>query len=215
MKNVIFDSGQSASSIFYNDTLYFISKSYRILNDKYNISMNMPGNQYFFDDLNLNIPLEYLVFPVDERVDIFHPFKDIYYDTFIKEALKILDKYKTRCNPNNKKLIYLSDKCKNKFENDYTFGGYECDDNGFWSNKCIAMHCDIKYVFNHQLNKCILRNTTINYIFIKKILLIIILFLIIIILVINFEEEAKEDKDDENDSNEEELIDFSENYEKN
>jgi len=212
-KNVIFDSGQSASSIFYNDTLYFISKSYRILNDKYNISMNMPGNQYFFDDLNLNIPLEYLVFPVDERVDIFHPFKDIYYDTFIKEALKILDKYKTRCNPNNKKLIYLSDKCKNQFENDYTFGGYECDDNGFWSNKCIAMHCDIEYVFNHQLNKCVLRKKNIDFLLIKKILLIIIFILIIIILVINFGKETEEDKDDENDSNEEELVDISENNE--
>ena len=146
---------------------------------------------------------------------IIYKYKDKYYKIIIKEALKILDKYKTRCNPNNKKLIYLSDKCKNKFENDYTFGGYECDDNGFWSNKCIAMHCDIKYVFNHQLNKCVLRKKMTDFLLIKKILLTIIFFLIIIILVINFEEEAKEDKDDENDSNEEELIDFSENYEKN
>ena len=214
LKNVIFDSGQSASSIFYNDTLYFISNSYRNLNDNYNISMNMPGNQYFFDDLNLNIPLEYLVFPVDERVNIFHHFKDDYYDIFIKEALKIFDKYKTRCNPNNKKLIYLSDKCKNKFENDHTYGGYECDDNGFWSKKCVIMYCDIEYVFNHQLNKCVLRKKMTDFLLMKKILITIIFFLIIIMLIINFDKETK-NKDDENDSNEEELVDFSENYEKN
>ena len=83
-KNIPFDSGQSSSSIFENATLYIQSpNAYKYLNDKYNITFQMPGNQNFFDDLNLNIPLEYLVMPVDERVEIYQNFKDINYNLFI------------------------------------------------------------------------------------------------------------------------------------
>ena len=52
----------------------------------------MPGNQNFFDDLNLNIPLEYKITPVDERVDIYSHFKDNNYDLFINVAIKIFNK---------------------------------------------------------------------------------------------------------------------------
>ena len=207
--NTTFDSGQSPSSIFYNDTLYFISNSYKILNEKYNITMNMPGNQYFFDDLNLNIPLEYLVTPVDERVDIFHNFKDAYYDLFINEALKIFNKYKTRCNPNNKKLVYYSDKCK--FDNEYTFGGYACDENGFWSNRCIPMFCDSEYVFDHREKKCVLRKRNFEFVVLYKILLVIVFVNINFILGNKIIKEFRKNKGDDNDSNEEELVDISEN----
>ena len=175
--------------------------------------MNMPGNQYFFDDLNLNIPLEYLVTPVDERVDIFHNFKDAYYDLFINEALKIFNKYKTRCNPNNKKLIFFSDKCK--FYNEYTFGGYACDENGFWSNKCIPMFCDSEYVFDHQEKKCVLRKRNFEFVILYKILLVIVFLSINFILANNIIKEFKKNKDNDNDSNEEELVDISENNEEN
>ena len=212
--NIPFDSGQSASSVFYNDTLYFISNSYQKLNDEYNISMNMPGNQYFFDDLNLKIPLEFLVTPVDEKVDIFHHFKDNYYDLFIKEAIKIFNKYKTRCNPNNKKLVYYNDKCKGKFENEYTFGGYECDNEGFWSNKCVPMFCDINYVFNHRMNKCVLRKKSFNVVIIYKICLVVIFFIIIYILITLIFKDKNNGKDNDSDSNEEELVDISENDKK-
>ena len=208
--NTTFDSGQSSSSIFYNETLYYISNSYKKLSDKYNISMNMPGNQNFFDDLNLNVPLEYLVTPVDERVDIFHNFKDIHYNLFITEALKILDKYKTRCNPNNKKLVYFTDNCTGKFENNNTFGGYECSNEGFWSKKCKPMFCDIEYAFNHKLNKCVLRKKVIKIRKIYKILILVLLFCTMFYLVYKIIQEIKEYKGGENDSNEEELVDISE-----
>ena len=61
-----------------NDSIYSISNCYKALNDKYNFTMNMPGNQNFLNDLNLTLPLEYLVTPIDERVNIFHHYKDIH-----------------------------------------------------------------------------------------------------------------------------------------
>ena len=200
--NIPFDSGQSSSSIFDNQTLYSISPNgYKHLHDKYNITLKMPGNQNFFDDLNLNIPLEYLVTPVDERVKIFHHYKDSIYISFIEEAKKIFDKYKIKCNPRNKKLVYVTNKCDGKFENEYTHGGYECGDDGFWSNKCVPSYCDIEFVFNHLQKKCILKTKNISIII--YILIIALLFVIYRIIVLLFNVEENEDSAIE-------LIDMSE-----
>ena len=199
--NIPFDSGQSSSSIFENETLYLQSpNAYKILNDKYNISFKMPGNQNFFDDLNLSIPLEYLVTPVDERVEIFHHYKDNKYDLFINEAKNIFNKYKTKCNPSNKKLVLISDLCNGKFENEYTHGGYKCGESGLWSNFCIPSYCDEGFVFNQKLKKCLKRENKINIIIIYIILLILCIIAYILI-------EIKNEENEEDDSGEE-LIDI-------
>ena len=211
LNDIPFDSGQSSSSVFNNDTLYFISNSYKILSDKYNINMNMPGDQHFFDDLNLTHPLEYLVTPVDERVNIFHHYKDAYYDLFIKEALKIFDKYKTRCNSNNKKLVYLDEnKNKNSSEYGHSFGGYKCGNDGIWSDEYVALFCGLEYVFNHHLNKCIKRINSVYLIVLKRILLVIICIFLIVILI-PYICQLKKEENNESNSEEEELIDISEN----
>ena len=211
LNDIPFDSGQSSSSVFNNDTLYFISNSYKILSDKYNINMNMPGDQHFFDDLNLTHPLEYLVTPVDERVNIFYHYKDAYYDLFIKEALKIFNKYKTRCNPNNIKLVYLDeDKNKNKSEYGHSFGGYKCGNDGFWSDEYVTLFCGVEYVFNHHLNKCIKRINSIYLIALKRILLVIICIFLIVFLI-PYICKLKKEENNESNSEEEELIDISEN----
>ena len=59
------------------------------------------------------------------------------YDKFINESFKKFEKYKTQCNPNNKKLVLLTNKCDGKFLNKYTHGGYKCGDNGYWTEECI------------------------------------------------------------------------------
>ena len=202
-KNIPFDSGQSSSSIFINETLFLQSpSSYKKLHDKYNITLRMPGNQYFFDNLNLNIPLEYIIMPVDERIEIYEHFKDNNYNLFIKEAKHIFNKYKIKCNPNNKKLVFVTNKCDGKFEDKYTHGGYECADNGFWSDKCIPSFCDIGFVFNHKLKKCLKRriNTNINII-----LFLVLIFLVNLYLLIDLKDNNEKRKDSE-----EELINISE-----
>ena len=67
---------------------------------------------------------------------------------------KIFEKYKTQCNPKNKKLVLVNDECYNIFENNYTHGGYICGDNGKWSKKCVPSYCDPGYIFNYTSNKC-------------------------------------------------------------
>ena len=207
LNDIPFDSGQSSSSVFNNDILYFISNSFKILNEKYNISMDMPGNQNFFDDLNLSLPLEYLVTPVDERVNIFHHYKDVHYELFINEALKFLNKYKKRCNPNNKKLVFMNEKYKK--EKEISFGGYECDNDGFWSDKYVKLFCDVEYTFNHHLNKCIIRKREVNIIILFKILLVIVFVCTILVLILYFFNNNKEEDSESN--SEEELIDIYEN----
>ena len=202
--DIAFDSGQSSSSIFNNETLYLQSpNSYKKLNDEYNISLKMPGNQNFFDDLNLNIPLEYIITPVDERVGIYTHFKDNNYNLFINEAIKIINKYKTKCNPKNKKLILFTNKCDGKFDNKYTHGGYICGDNGLWSDNCVPSYCDIGYAFNHKIKKCLKRSRNIK---------IYIIYILIVIIIINIYLLIKLETKNKNkvDNSEEELIDLSE-----
>ena len=107
------------------------------------------------------IPREYLIHPVDERVNIFETYNDSLYDQFINEANNIFKKYNVelKCNPNNLDLLYDPHN-KNEcyaFENDlHAHGGYECDpETGKWSNICKPYYCDIGYYFDKYQNKCI------------------------------------------------------------
>ena len=82
-------------------------------------------------------------------------FTDENYDLFVNESLEVFKKYKTRCNPKNKKLVFYTSKCDGSFKNKYTHGGYECGDDGLWTTKCVPSYCDIGYIFDYTKNKCI------------------------------------------------------------
>ena len=110
-----------------------------------------------YDEKDENIPEEFTVNYIDERVNLYNAYDDSLYEDFVEEAKKIFDKYKNKCNPNNKYLKYLSDECT--FENNYTHGGYICDENGYWSNICAPFYCDEDYYFDYVSQKCILWNT--------------------------------------------------------
>ena len=97
---------------------------------------------------------------MDERVNIFHKYNDSYYDEFINKALEIFDKYnnKKECNKNNLLLTFDPNDGKTcyKFDNDeHAHGGYQCSDNGTWSDICIPYYCDIGYIFDTYYNKCV------------------------------------------------------------
>lgn len=69
-------------------------------------------------------PLEYMKFPIDERINLYRLYTD---DFFLSEGLKIIEKYKKECNPENKRLLLYNDLCK--FDNDsHSHGGYQCGD---------------------------------------------------------------------------------------
>ena len=162
LNNIPYDNGQSASALFsYKILENFNIKEYNAL-DNFNCYLSVPGAQIFYNPNDLEHPLEYMVSPVDEIVDVypiyessFNIIKEDDYNSLLKESLKILEKYKNRCNPNNQKLLLLTSECDNKFRNNYTHGGYKCGENGLWTKVCVPSYCDDGYIFDHNKKKCI------------------------------------------------------------
>ena len=74
---------------------------------------------------------------------------------FISNAKDILTKFQTDCNKSNKNLVKISEECDGQFGNDYTHGGYECGNDGKWSNKCVPSCCDPGYFFKKKKKKCV------------------------------------------------------------
>ena len=154
-----FDSGLSPSPIFDHLRLQIFSpEGYKQFYQSSNIVFQVPGVQTFYNPNNMSVPLEYEFTPVDEIVDIYEVNINYKYnyDIFVNKSLEIINKYKEECNPNNTKLVLVSKDCDGKFENKYTHGGYQCGENGKWSNKCVASYCDLGYIFDHVNNKCII-----------------------------------------------------------
>ena len=55
-----------------------------------------------------HIPQEYDIQIPDQRIKIFHPYDDAYYQKFIEEAINVLDYYQENCNPKNKIFVKIS-----------------------------------------------------------------------------------------------------------
>ena len=195
LKDVPYDSSLSPSSILTEDLLrLLIPDGYKALN---NLGYNfiITGSQTFYTPNDFTRPLEYEVTPVDEIVNIYlNDTKDISerfnkksnYEIFIDESFKILEKYKTKCNKNNKKLVLVSDECDGKFGNEYTHGGYECGENGFWTKNCVPSYCDSGYVFDHINKKCINDVCKPEDVHKKFIIIIIVLLSVIFIAILGF-----------------------------
>ena len=120
------------------------------------IIKSLPFVQTFYNPYNLTCPLEYEITPVDEMANLyFTSFDQEEYDDFVNKSLNIFKKYKTYCNPKNKKLVFVTDKCDGKFKSSYTHGGYLCGDDGKWTETCVPSYCDIGYIFDHINQECI------------------------------------------------------------
>ena len=96
-----------------------------------------------YDENSEQIPEEFTVNNIDERIKLYNEYNDNLYQDFIDEAKNIFDKYKTDCNKNNKYMKLQSD------------GGYTCGDDGKWSNNCSPFYCDEGYYFDPILENCI------------------------------------------------------------
>ena len=101
-----------------------------------------------------HIPQEYDVQIVDKRIKLYNSYDDIYYQEFIDEAIKVLDSYKTNCNPNNTMLVLFSEKCD--FGN-RLHGGFACGNDSKWNtSNCVPIYCDEGYYYNKISNSCII-----------------------------------------------------------
>ena len=183
----MFDSSQSPSPVLSTDTL----KGKDTLSDEITslgFSFNYPIMEVFnkLDNENeKNIPLEYQINEIDERINIFNGYDESLYQTFIDNALSIFKKYQTKCNPKNKNLLLLSDECT--FKESYVHGGYECNTaDGTWSKTCVPSYCDNGYTFDNNKKECVkdVCLTGIKTIGIYYILALVFFFLFFIILII-------------------------------
>ena len=197
--NEITDASQSPSFVgdFSNCDIY-----YNLLEAGFEIrGVTIYESYNFTFQIKNPTPREYLIHPVDERINIFDYYNDSLYDEFIYEAKKIFKKYNEdkKCNPNNLDLLYDPN---NKidcyaFENDeHAHGGYECDPKtGEWSNICKPYYCDIGYYFDKYQNKCIKdicteeeekkdENDDDNHMIIWIIIIVIVVICLIIIFII-------------------------------
>ena len=145
-----FDSSQSpsfvASSSYKDDLTNEITDMGFSL--KYTIIESFSKSDY-------EIPLEYKINLIDERIYIYKiNYQDIddFYDKFVYQAKLIFEDYKTKCNSNNKKLLLISEECR--FSKSHIHGGYQCDDNGHWSNICVPSYCDNGFIFDEETNEC-------------------------------------------------------------
>ena len=154
--NYPFDSCGSVSIPLSSKVINYFSKAHKKLYEIYGFKFErLPFIQIFFDYKINNIPLEYEITPVNDKITISEIFDKSNYDNFILESKNIFEKYKTYCDSKNIKLLMISELCEGKFENEYTHGGFECKPNRMWSSNCVPSYCDEGYIFDHYTQKCI------------------------------------------------------------
>ena len=112
-----------------------------------------------YDKNNNDIPEEFTVNYIDERINLYNAYDDSLYDEFINEAKKIFNKYKTQCNVNNKYMKLLNEECK--FDDKHLHGGNTCGSDGKWSKTCEPFYCDEDYYFDSNSKVCISNMETI------------------------------------------------------
>ncbi len=150
-----FDASQSPSPVLDTNTLDDkLSKEIKNLG----FSFSYPYGESFEKDdyeneTDTKIPLEYQVNKIDLRANIYHGYDDLIYDDFIMVANQFFLSYKSKCNPNNKKLLLINEECT--FEDIHLHGGYKCSDDGTWSSDCSPSYCDNGYFFDEINEKCI------------------------------------------------------------
>lgn len=161
--NIPYDSCVSSSSVFNSYMLEILEpEGYYILKD-YNFTITVSLIQTFYSPKDLAHPLEYEITPVDEIVNLYinkqiKNYSELLepenFDIFINDSLKIFEKYKTECNPQNKKLLLITDECDGKF-GENVHGGFICGEDGFWNKNCVAFYCDIGLFFDNDEQNCI------------------------------------------------------------
>ena len=156
--NDVFDSSQSPTPIFNSELLNIFSpEENKILFEKYYMDIEIPGIQTFFDIEDKNVPLEYEITPVDNRIEIYSQFDEDNnnnYLTFVSVANEYLELFNQNCS-DNKKMIKISEECDSQFEDKHLHGGYICGEDGNWLDICVEVYCDLGYTLDKNKKKCV------------------------------------------------------------
>ena len=152
---VTFDSSQNPASVLGTQDFKTVDSVSKAIEDL-GFTLRYTYKEYF--DINYEgnpqIPLEFQIHEIDERFEFYQKYSDDYYDDFLEEAHYIFEKYKTECNPKNKKLLLIADECV--FNDKIMHGGYECGSDGKWNKTtCVPSYCENGYAYDIKTNKCI------------------------------------------------------------
>ena len=153
----IFDASQSPSPIFTHDILKIFNPEEITNLEEFGIEMEFAGIQTFYELNGTNVPLEYEVNPVDDRLDFHLNYNgnDDNYLTILESAIFLLQNLDNICYNNNKKIVKISENCDGQFGNEFTHGGYLCSDDGHWTEECVPTYCDIGYIFDETNKICV------------------------------------------------------------
>ncbi|EKE38469.1 hypothetical protein ENU1_164970 [Entamoeba nuttalli P19] len=121
----------------------------------YDLGISILESYRYNYNYNETIPREFLPDIIDERVNIYE-YSDRKINEFEDETKRIIEKYQTKCNPKNKRLVKRDEKCDLEIKIQHGHGGYVCGDNGEWSTKCVLSYCDDGYKFDSINMICIL-----------------------------------------------------------
>lgn len=150
-----FDGGNSPTDVIGQDQLFALEDDVNKLSQLGGfMTISMFETFRWNYEFNETIPREFMLFPVDERVPLYH-FGDHKVGQFVEEAVNIYKKYQTQCNPKNKRLVKVTDECDSKMTIEHAHGGYLCGDDGKWTSQCVASYCDPDYRFDYYNQKCV------------------------------------------------------------
>ena len=153
----IFDASQSPSPIFTHNIIKMFNLEDIEILEQYGIEVEFPGIQSFYDLNDTNVPLEYEVNPIDDRLDFYLSYNgnDDNYLTIVEKSMLLLSQLDSKCYKNNKKIVKISKDCDELFGNIYTHGGYICSEEEVWSNVCEPTYCDMGYILDEKEKICI------------------------------------------------------------
>ena len=79
-------------------------------------------------------------------------------DQLISTTIAVHEEFKTKCNPANKRLFFVTEDCGSKDPN-ALFSGHPCGKNGEWDKStCKISSCKPGYVVDFEHNKCVVNH---------------------------------------------------------
>ncbi|EMD46844.1 Hypothetical protein EHI5A_164950 [Entamoeba histolytica KU27] len=107
-KDEEFEVGQSPTGV--DDIDGLCGSEYSIFKYGYSLSLSFLESFRYNYNYDETIPREFLTDMIDERVNIYQ-YSNNNLEEFEEETLKIVDKYKIKCNPKNKRLVKVDSNC--------------------------------------------------------------------------------------------------------
>jgi len=129
-------------------------------NDVYGLGFKNTMTESYDVSANLNetIPGDYSIIRIDKHTGYYDPFDPTnasHYIALLQRTYAVVEEYKTKCNPLNKKLLLVTDQCTSNKPNAVR-AGFACGDNGEWDRSaCKVASCKEGYVVDFENDVCV------------------------------------------------------------